>query len=91
MFKWFGKVNYTPYTKVTDFAQHLKDGRLMGTRCKKCDAKSFPPRADCEECMSDDFEFTEMSGKVLLPGLAVADLVAGEDMLQVDGHEGFSR
>jgi len=66
MFKWFGKVNYTPYTKVTDFARHLKDGRLMGTRCNNCKATSFPPRADCEECMSDDFSFVEMSGKAKL-------------------------
>lgn len=63
MFKWFGKVNFSPYTKVSDFAQHLKDGRLMGTRCKKCGATSFPPRADCGVCMSGEFEFFELSGK----------------------------
>jgi uncharacterized OB-fold protein len=63
MFKWFGKVNFIPYTKVADFADHLKDGRLMGSRCKKCGALSFPPRADCLECMHDEFEFFEMSGK----------------------------
>ena len=63
MFKWFGKVNYTPYTKVSDFAQHLRDGHLMASRCKSCGATSFPPRADCEVCMSDAFEFLEVSGK----------------------------
>ncbi|UCC48482.1 MAG: Zn-ribbon domain-containing OB-fold protein [Gemmatimonadota bacterium] len=63
MFKWFGKVNYTPYTKVSDFAQYLKDGYFMGSRCKKCGATSFPPRADCEQCMSGDFEFFEVSGR----------------------------
>ena len=66
MFKWFGKVNFAPYTKVTDFAKHLKDGRLMGSCCKKCGAFSFPPRADCEACMSGDFEFVELSGKSTL-------------------------
>ena len=66
MFKWFGKVNFAPFTKVTDFAQHLKDGRMMGSRCKKCGATSFPPRADCIECMSGDFEFFEISGKATL-------------------------
>ncbi len=66
MFKWFGKVNFSPYTKVTDFAQHLKDGTLMGTKCKKCGATSFPPRADCGECMSPDFEFIEYTGKATL-------------------------
>jgi uncharacterized OB-fold protein len=63
MFKWFGKVNYTPYTKVTDFARYLKDGHLMASRCKSCGAASFPPRADCEKCMSGDFEFLEVGGK----------------------------
>ena len=66
MFKWFGKVNFSPYTKVTEFANHLKDGHLMGSRCKSCGVTSFPPRADCEECMSGDFEFFEMSGKATL-------------------------
>lgn len=66
MFKWFGKVNFSPYTKVSGFAQHLKDGRLMGSRCKKCGAVSFPPRADCAKCMSGDFEFFEMDGKATL-------------------------
>jgi uncharacterized OB-fold protein len=62
MFKWFGRVNYTPYTKVSDFARHLKNGRLMGSRCKHCGATSFPPKADCDACMSGDFEFVEVSG-----------------------------
>jgi uncharacterized OB-fold protein len=66
MFKWFGKVNYTPYTKVSDFARYLKDGYFMGSRCKKCGATSFPPRADCEQCMSGDFEFFEVSGRAEL-------------------------
>jgi uncharacterized OB-fold protein len=66
MFKWFGKVNYSPYTKVSDFARYLKDGHLMGSKCKKCGSTSFPPRADCDNCMSGDFEFFEMSGKAML-------------------------
>jgi uncharacterized OB-fold protein len=66
MFKWFGKVNYTPYTKVADFARHLRNGHLMGSRCTACGATSFPPRADCEACMSGDFEFFEVSGKATL-------------------------
>ncbi len=66
MFKWFGKVNFSPFTKVADFAQHLKEGHIMGSRCKTCGATSFPPRADCSECMSGDFEFFEISGKAKL-------------------------
>jgi uncharacterized OB-fold protein len=66
MFKWFGKVNFSPYTKVSEFAQYLKNGRLMATRCQACGALSFPPRADCEACTSPDFEFFELSGKARL-------------------------
>lgn len=66
MFKWFGKVNFSPYTKVTDFAQHLKDGHLMASKCKSCGAESFPPRADCSECLSGDFEYKEYSGRATL-------------------------
>ena len=66
MFKWFGKVNFSPYTKVSDFARYLKDGYLMGSKCKKCGSTSFPPRADCDNCMSGDFEFFEISGKAQL-------------------------
>ena len=63
MFSWFGKVSFVPYSKVQDFAVHLKGGRLMGTVCKNCGCASFPPRADCAECMSGEFEFKEWSGK----------------------------
>jgi len=63
MFSWFGKVNFVPYTKVAAFAEHLKDGRLMGSVCRKCGEKSFPPRADCAACLSGDFDFMEWSGR----------------------------
>jgi uncharacterized OB-fold protein len=63
MFKWFGKVNFSPFTKVEDFAQYLKDGRFMGSECQSCGTRSFPPRADCENCMSGEFKFFELSGK----------------------------
>ena len=63
MFEWFGLVNYSPYTKVADFAGYLKNGRMMGSRCTDCGASSFPPRADCEACLSSNFEFVEISGK----------------------------
>lgn len=63
MFSWFGKVNFSPYTKVAEFATHLKDGHLKGSRCRKCGFRTFPPRADCPECMSGDFEFSDVSGR----------------------------
>ena len=63
MFSWFGLVSFVPFSKVMEFARHLKDGRLMGTVCKGCGYGTFPPRADCPECLSGDYEFKEYSGK----------------------------
>ena len=65
-FYWFGKVNFVPYTRVTGFADELKDGRLMGSKCSSCGAVSFPPRADCIECLSPEFEWLEYSGDAVL-------------------------
>ena len=63
MFSWFGKVSFVAYTKVSDFAVHLKDGRLMGSACSNCGATNFPPRADCADCLSGDFDYREVSGR----------------------------
>jgi uncharacterized OB-fold protein len=66
MFKWFGHVSYTPATRVAAFAEHLRAGRLVGSRCRACGARSFPPRADCEACLSGDFELVPVSGRARL-------------------------
>ena len=63
MFGWFGKVSFVPFSKVQQFALDLKDGRLMGSRCKACGLTSFPPRADCPACMSGEFDLQEISGR----------------------------
>jgi hypothetical protein len=62
-FKYFGKINFTPYTKVDRFAEYLQQGKLMGTRCKVCGEIYFPPRADCIRCMDDEVEWIEYSGR----------------------------
>lgn len=63
MFKWFGIVNLSPCTRVAAFAGHLRAGKLMASRCTICGQRSFPPRADCEHCLSPEFEWVEISGR----------------------------
>jgi uncharacterized OB-fold protein len=63
MFEWFGLVSYAPHTKIAEFARHLKDGRIMGSRCLACGHESFPPRADCPACLGADFAYREISGR----------------------------
>ena len=65
-FERFGEISYTKETKVEDFVKHLEDGKIMGTRCKKCGSLHFPPRADCADCLSSDIEWVPLSGKGML-------------------------
>lgn len=68
----FGKVSYTSEAKVADFVKFLEEGKIMATRCKKCGRLYFPPRADCPECFSDEFEWTPLSGRCRLITYTVA-------------------
>jgi uncharacterized OB-fold protein len=62
MFKWFGIRNLSPCTRVAEFAEHLRGGRLMAARCRACGHTSFPPRADCARCLSPEFEWVAIGG-----------------------------
>ena len=61
-FKRFGRISFTPITRVNDFIGYLEEGKVMGTRCKECGAIYFPPRSDCFRCLRSDTEWFEVSG-----------------------------
>ena len=58
----FGTVSFTSISRVNDFIDYLAQGKVMGTRCKKCGTVHFPPVADCAECLSSDVEWFEVAG-----------------------------
>jgi uncharacterized OB-fold protein len=62
-FEKFGEISYITETKVADFVKRLKEGGIMGTRCKRCGRLHFPPRADCADCLSSDIEWIPLSGR----------------------------
>jgi len=62
----FGKVNFVKEAKIRDFVKFLEDGKIAGTRCKKCKKLYFPPRADCESCLSNEMEWVTLSDKCKL-------------------------
>jgi hypothetical protein len=62
----FGKVNFVAETKVKDFIKFLEDGKVVGTKCKKCGEVHFPPRVDCDSCLSSDVEWVPLGGKCKL-------------------------
>jgi|Deesub1362A_J573_1020465.scaffolds.fasta_scaffold00313_21 hypothetical protein len=48
---------------VVRFFEELKKHRFMTTKCNNCGKTFFPPRVICPECLSEDLEWVELSGK----------------------------
>ena len=63
-FKRFGTVGFTATSKVNDFMGYLEQGKVMGTRCTKCNLDFFPPRADCCQCLGSNLEWFDATGSV---------------------------
>ena len=64
-----------------EFWDATKEGRLMIQRCRTCAARYFYPRERCPECLSDDVEWTDVSGK----GRVYSFIVVRQP-----GHPGFN-
>lgn len=45
------------------YYEGLKDGKLLGLKCKACGALTVPPKINCLQCCSTDLEVTELSGQ----------------------------
>jgi uncharacterized OB-fold protein len=47
----------------TDFYAALKEGRLLGLKCRACGGYTVPPRATCQHCGEAELEAAELSGR----------------------------
>ncbi|MCX5914396.1 MAG: Zn-ribbon domain-containing OB-fold protein, partial [Deltaproteobacteria bacterium] len=54
-------MNHKPFTD-TSYEQFLNEGKIMGTKCRKCGALSLPPRPICISCFSREMEWIEFKG-----------------------------
>ncbi len=52
-----------PITKTSKFWEGLKEGKIYGTKCAKCGKLSFPPVADCGECLSSEVEWVALGNE----------------------------
>jgi len=48
---------------VENFYRYCGERKLMGVRCKKCGATSWPPRSLCSTCFSNTMEWIEFKGR----------------------------
>ncbi len=54
-------MNNRPFTD-SSYEQHLNEGKIMGTKCRKCGALALPPRPICVTCYSRELEWVEFKG-----------------------------
>lgn len=45
-----------------DYNEALKKNRLLGLKCKDCDAITVPPKMVCRKCTSTNLEIIELKG-----------------------------
>jgi uncharacterized OB-fold protein len=79
----FGTVSFTGLTRVNDFIDSLEKGKVMGTKCKACGLKFFPPRSDCYQSLGSDMEWFEVTGTGTLLSfstLSYAPVGFGQDL-----------
>jgi hypothetical protein len=51
-----------PFT-IEQFYKFLAQGKLMAGKCTRCGKIHLPPRPLCDNCFSQEFTWTEVSGK----------------------------
>jgi len=44
------------------YEQFLNEGKIMGSRCKKCGALAVPPRPICVSCFGSKMEWVQFKG-----------------------------
>jgi uncharacterized OB-fold protein len=49
-----------PVSKTSRFWDALGEGKFATTRCEDCGKLSFPPQADCPNCMSSNSKWVEL-------------------------------
>lgn len=65
-FEKFGWISYASQTRISKFIDYLQEGKIYGTQCKECGCVQFPPRAHCVRCLSNSFEWKELTGDGVL-------------------------
>ena len=70
----------------TSYEQFLNEGKIMGSKCKKCGALSLPPRQICVSCFGSEMEWVQFKGIGQLTAFT-SIVVAPPSMVK----EGFDR
>ncbi len=55
-----------PISKTKEFWAALREGKLITTKCTSCGKLTFPPQADCPNCMSSGHEWVDLGPDAVL-------------------------
>lgn len=55
-----------PIGKTHEFWDALKEGKFVTTKCSACGHVSFPPQADCPNCMSNELTWVDLGHEAKL-------------------------
>jgi uncharacterized OB-fold protein len=75
----------TPFNDIS-YGQFLNEEKLMGSRCKECDALFLPPRPICTQCHCTEMAWVEMEGRGTLSAFTCIGI--GPSFMM---EEGFNR
>lgn len=65
-FEKFGVKGFVLESKAEKFVTYLAEGKVMTTKCKKCQHSVFPPKMDCLKCGTSEVEWVEIEGAGIL-------------------------
>jgi len=77
-------VEEMPFNDIS-YKQFLNEERLMGSRCKQCDALFLPPRPICIKCHNKEMEWVEMEGSGKLS--AFTCITVGPPFMIAEGYD----
>ena len=73
-----------PFSDIS-FDKYLNEDKLMGCRCKQCNALSVPPRPICINCHSTEMVWEQMLGNGQLS--AFTCIAIGPSFMRAEGYD----
>ena len=67
------------------FYRFLADGKLMASKCKRCESLYVPPHPICTKCHGDEMEWAEMRGDGKLA--AFTSIAVGPTFTVEEGYD----
>jgi len=94
-----GVIYYKPYTRykftagyaVSVFLEGLKQGKIIGSICRRCGRVYVPPRSYCEYCLKPTDEFIELPDRGEISTVVISYISAKRGRLEKPEFVGVIR